>query len=175
MTSFNNEYIVLEDLPKVEEIPFQPLEKNYLYVELCGGILFFCIVLIGLAIGKIIAQGSFPNQYFLLAMGVGILWMLLSLAFTFWKFKKKEYALRERDICYRKGVFWKSSTVIPFNRVQHCEVNQGPIDRLWGLGKLKIFTAGGSSSDLTIPGVLPEKAHQIKDFILGKTGLDEEE
>jgi|GEM_PF-6009490 len=51
----------------------------------------------------------------------------------------------------------------------------GPIERMFGLSKLKIFTAGGASSDLKIPGLLPETANKLKDYIQLKVGRDEEE
>ena len=74
-----------------------------------------------------------------------------------------------------RGLIWYSSTVIPFNRVQHCEISQGPIERLFKLSELKIFTAGGASSDMSVPGLNPETAHRLKEYIVIKTGMDEEE
>jgi membrane protein YdbS with pleckstrin-like domain len=43
------------------------------------------------------------------------------------------YAIREKDITYQSGWLWKSMTTIPFNRVQHCDIRQGLIDRQFGL------------------------------------------
>jgi len=56
-------------------------------------------------------------------------------------------------------------TSIPFNRIQHTEVNQGPLGRMFDLARVQIFTAGGSSSDISIPGLKVEEAHQLKDHI----------
>lgn len=85
------------------------------------------------------------------------------------------YAIRNRDILFKKGWLWKSNTMIPFNRVQHCEVNQNPIERYFGLAKLKVFTAGGTSSDLSISGLTPAKAEQLKHYITTQTAHDQEE
>ena len=46
------------------------------------------------------------------------------------------YALREKDISYRSGWLWRSMVTVPFNRVQHCEIKQGLIDRRFGLSRL---------------------------------------
>jgi membrane protein YdbS with pleckstrin-like domain len=100
---------------------------------------------------------------------------LISTVFVYFEFHKKSYAIRQKDIVYNSGLFWRSSIVIPFNRVQHCEVSQGPIDRFYKLAELKVFTAGGASSDLSISGLSPESAARIKDFLVIKTGIDEEE
>jgi uncharacterized protein len=42
---------------------------------------------------------------------------------------------------------------------------QGPIGKTFNISALKIYTAGGSSSDLTIGGLPPEEAQRLKDFI----------
>ena len=76
---------------------------------------------------------------------------------------------------YKQGYLWRSNTVIPFNRIQHAEVTQGPIERMFELSVLRVFTAGGSASDIAIPGIRPDEAHRIKEFILSKTAADEEE
>jgi membrane protein YdbS with pleckstrin-like domain len=79
------------------------------------------------------------------------------------------YALREKDISLKSGWFWKSMVTIPFNRVQHCDIRQGVIDRQFGLSKLTIYTAGGQSADLMIPGLRPEVAEKLKTYILKAT------
>ena len=48
-------------------------------------------------------------------------------------------------------------------------IDQGPIERQFGLSKLKIFTAGGGASDMSIPGLDPETANALKEYIVSKT------
>lgn len=84
-------------------------------------------------------------------------------------FSYMSYAIRERDISYKSGWLWKSMTTIPFNRVQHCDIKQGILDRRFGLSKLTIYTAGGQNTDLEIPGLLPDTAEKLKAFILRST------
>jgi len=83
-------------------------------------------------------------------------------------FRRKQYALRTHDLTYQRGLIRFTVTSIPFNRVQHCEVGQGALERLFELAHLKVYTAGGSSSDLTIPGLPPERASRIKDYVLAR-------
>jgi membrane protein YdbS with pleckstrin-like domain len=35
-----------------------------------------------------------------------------------------------------RGLIFRSDTVVPFGRVQHIDVHQGPIERAYGLGTL---------------------------------------
>ena len=59
--------------------------------------------------------------------------------------------------------------------MQHCEITEGPIQKMFELASIKIFTAGGSSSDLAIPGLHREEAYKLKEFITRNIASDEEE
>jgi len=105
-------------------------------------------------------------------------WVLVTLFFIFLSYKSyfyEGYALRQRDVVYKSGMLFRSTIIVPFNRVQHCEINQGPIDRYFGLSELSLFTAGGSSSDLNIPGLSQDTAAKLKQFITNQVAQDEEE
>jgi hypothetical protein len=52
---------------------------------------------------------------------------------------------------------------VPKNRIQHVEIRQAIVLRLFKLSKIVIFTAGGSGSDLSISGLKPELAERIKE------------
>mgnify|MGYP000394656666 CR=1 FL=1 len=174
-SGFSNEQIFPASMPQMATLEYSPLEKNLLKADIIWSVLFFSIGIIVSLVLRFVFDVEWMVNY-----GVYI-WLLLivlttiSILFIYFEFKKKSYAIRQKDIVYNSGLFWQSSIVIPFNRVQHCEVSQGPIDRFYNLAELKIFTAGGASSDLSISGLSPETAARIKDFIVIKTGIDEEE
>jgi membrane protein YdbS with pleckstrin-like domain len=86
------------------------------------------------------------------------------------QYKVEGYILRAKDIYFQQGFFWTKKMIIPFNRIQHASVHQGPLERYFNIGKLRIFTAGGQSSDLTIPGLSMEDAIRLKQLIGDKTG-----
>jgi uncharacterized protein len=101
---------------------------------------------------------------------IGVL--ILFIGLLFWLgtlgFRKKGYALREKDILYKKGIIATTTTIIPFNRIQHVALHEGVLDRMYDLSELQIYTAGGSSSDLSIVGLPKELAERIKTFLLNK-------
>ncbi|MFT4533782.1 MAG: membrane protein YdbS with pleckstrin-like domain [Saprospiraceae bacterium] len=172
---FSNEQIYPLELPKMAILEYSPLEKNLLKADIIWSVLFYGIGFIAsLALRFIFEMEWMIDFGIYIWIGLGIL-TLITFAFIYYEFQRKSYAIRQKDIVYNSGLFWQSSIVIPFNRVQHCEVSQGPIDRFYNLAELKIFTAGGASSDLSISGLSPESAARIKDFIVIKTGIDEEE
>ncbi len=72
---------------------------------------------------------------------------------------------------FRSGVFWRSVTAIPFNRIQHVETSSTPLDRQFNISTLQLFTAGGSKGDLKINGLGKDVAEQLRVFILKKVGI----
>ncbi|OZA64270.1 MAG: hypothetical protein B7X68_07840, partial [Sphingobacteriia bacterium 39-36-14] len=83
-------------------------------------------------------------------------------------FKNKAWALREKDIQFRKGWLFQTTYIIPFNKVQHCELISGPIGRKYGLASIKINTASSNNIDISIKGLKQETAEQLKAFIMEK-------
>ena len=69
---------------------------------------------------------------------------------------------------YRYGIIATNTIIIPYNRVQHVALHEGLVSRYFGLVKIEIFTAGGSSSDIEIPGIEKEQAENIKQLLMGK-------
>jgi hypothetical protein len=173
--AFTNNQLNESSLPKLVYVEYSSLEKNLLKANLIWTTLFFITgIIVLLVLQYIIELEWLVNYGNWVLLGIGLIF-IFSLFVTYYGFFQKTYAIREKDIIYNSGLFWKSSIAIPFNRVQHCEVSIGPLDKMFGLSALKIFTAGGSSSDLAIEGLSPDTSNRLKDYIVNKTGGDEEE
>ena len=169
MDLFQNNQLDISELPKVADIDMVPLEPGYKTVLLIGRSIF--TLLLGCSV---IAFFFFPSDEVPIYAKYGAI--IFFILYTIWGFIKtikgfhhKAYALREKDIVYSTGWLWKQTTTAPFNRVQHVSIDQGPIERQFELSKLKIFTAGGKASDMSIPGLAPETANQLKEYIVKKT------
>lgn len=54
------------------------------------------------------------------------------------------FRIGERDIRIAKGWIFRSSVIVPFNRVQHVDTKQGPVLRSCGLTKVVVSTAVGT-------------------------------
>jgi membrane protein YdbS with pleckstrin-like domain len=87
---------------------------------------------------------------------------------------RRAYAVRDKDIIYKSGVFWHTVTAIPFNRIQHVEKSSTPLDRRFSIATLQLFTAGGAGGDLKIHGLPADTAEDLRVFILGKVGASVE-
>ena len=73
-----------------------------------------------------------------------------------------------RGLRYRHGVWWQSEIFIPTARVQHTEVNQGPIQRRYGIGALKVYTAAVQLGSIEIGGLAYTDAVLLRDRLLGR-------
>ena len=82
------------------------------------------------------------------------------------------YVLEDDKIAITKGVWWKTKSFVPYNRITNISIYQGPISRHYGLGKLSIQTAGfsgtsssgGKVAEAVIFGV--KNFEEIKDIIM---------
>ncbi|MHA7100312.1 PH domain-containing protein [Roseivirga pacifica] len=170
---FENLPVNVAELPELTPTDLQPIDKRYLKVLLIMQSIIFTLLTVGGAAIVYFSPDIEPTLlHFTYACAPTLVLWGLSAALTLKGFKKKKYALRERDLLYTKGLIWSVRTSIPFNRIQHAEVKQGPLDRIFKLHSIKIYTAGGSQSDLSIPGLPEETALRIKEFVLGKTAED---
>jgi membrane protein YdbS with pleckstrin-like domain len=162
---FHNLSIDPVSLPKAKEADYHQLEPRYRVIRLLGSLIFWAFVLGGLGIGTWLAP---PHWWKTVAWIFLPLLAILRIGYQWLSFPYMQYALRERDILFRLGWLWKASTVVPFTRIQHAEVEQSFFERMYDLATLNVFTAGGSSSDLAIPGLKHEQAKAIRDFVLGR-------
>ena len=175
---FENSQIDIQQLPMIDEIQFQRLAPAHVRVKYIGSGIFFLIMLAGILYLRT-EPLVFNNPR--LANGLLIfwaLWLVVSFILIKLNYNIEGYALREKDIIHIKGVINRKQTAIPFNRVQHCEIKAGPIQRFFKLKTLEVFTAGGHASDLVIEGLQSEDAQLLKNFIIQTTGEkqhDEEE
>lgn len=171
--SFKNEQISFQDIPASDRLEMVSLEKQFLKVMLVNmGIVYFLILVAALYVWWIDKEAVIKPYFQWILLGFLIVF-LLNLFLVNKGFQYKSYAIRQHDITYKSGWLWRKITTVPFSRVQHCEVSQNMVDRIWDLSRLKIYTAGGSSSDITIPGLNHQVANDLKGYILKK--VDENE
>jgi len=166
---FDNQQIPSGELPSVEAVQFQKLPPQALKLRIIGWAIFQGILLLALA-GFWVFVGM--KWWILPAFPV---WGIQA-AFFFWmthkRFYREAYAIREKDLIHVKGYLHRSQLTVPYSRVQHVEIKQGPIARSLGLGSISVYTAGTSGGYLVISDIEFSEAERIKQFIAQKAGAD---
>lgn len=163
---FTNELVL--ELPDFTKIEFKQVDKSYLKVIYINFFLFFIPLLVGLILLHQFAFSDGIKEYIIIVYALFILFFGVIFIFLRLSFPLRKYALREKDISYKAGLFVKKMTTVPFSRIQHVAIDEKPISRIFGLSALSVYTAGDSSDDLEIKGIQKETAIQIKEFISSK-------
>lgn len=79
------------------------------------------------------------------------------------------YRVTESDIEYKRGVWFKQRTEVPYNRITNIGAKQDPVQRSVGCGQVNIQTAGSSDKsgpELKIKGV--ENYERIRSEIVNR-------
>lgn len=168
MENFTNETLDTSQLPKFEEVAFTALHPKYLLVVLIGLLRIIAILVLIPTVVSMFKPEFFSGRIWLILGIIIPIFSILLVVFSSIGFKKKGFAFREHDVLYRYGIIATNTIVIPYNRVQHVALHEGLVSRYFGLAKIEIFTAGGSSSDIEIPGIEKEQAENIKQLLMGK-------
>lgn len=163
---FQNLQVNWQQLPQAASVEMKPIEKAYLkvlYISWSLAHLLYLAVLITCI--WFIEKLQEPMWisiciagYILFTAGVFIIGTA--------SFKRKAYAVREKDVIYRTGWIFQKLHIIPFNRVQHCVVQSGPVERKFKLASISIYTAASNIHDISIKGLLPDEAESLKSFIM---------
>lgn len=165
MNEFTNQTIDISTLPKFEETTLNPLQKDYFKVMLIQFGIVFGILLIGIITLYIVSIEELIKDKIIYIMVGWLILLVLSFLYLKISFAKKGFALREHDVIFKSGVISETTTIVTNNRVQHVAIHQGMLSRFFGLASIELFTAGGSSSDLKIKGLLLEDAKKIKESV----------
>jgi membrane protein YdbS with pleckstrin-like domain len=162
--TFSNNNVFLENIPQKENVNYSTLEKKYLNVMVLNRVIWCVITLIAIIAIPIIRDENFSIYIYLSSL---FIWLII-FTFTGFSFKKKKYVFREHDLIYSSGVIFTKSILIPYNRIQHLAVHQGVFSRIYNLASIQFYTAGGSSSDISIKGLSKEDADRWKEFVSEK-------
>jgi len=106
-------------------------------------------------------------------LAVGLLFTIIVDAFYIWYigafYRSLEYQIAPEGLKSKKGVFWRKKTTVPYRKITNIDISQGPLERVYGLSKVHIQTAGSSGAEhsqaeLVFSGI--RDSEDLKDSIL---------
>jgi membrane protein YdbS with pleckstrin-like domain len=101
-----------------------------------------------------------------LCLGLAALALLTPpLAFARWR-----YGFLGDLLLMRYGILFVEERAVPVRRMQHVDLVRGPIERLFGLATLVVFTAGNEGSAFRVPGLSAARARELRDRIVEARG-----
>lgn len=169
-TSFSNEQIDLDDIPQYSSVDYQPVNPSYPRVAILALLIVYLIVALIVAVIAWYVSFELPSFLFTQFGVLALLSLFLVLGILVWYrlawCKRVKYALRQHDVILSSGVYWTSQVIQPLNRLQHVEVTQGPLEKRFGLSKLRLFSAGTIASTFIIPGLERELGERLREYVL---------
>ncbi len=81
------------------------------------------------------------------------------------RYHARGYSLAGARLRVVRGVLFRADTVVPFGRVQHIDVGQGPLERAYGLATLTVHTAGTHNASVSLPGLRHADALAMREDI----------
>lgn len=99
--------------------------------------------------------------------GLILLFRLISaLVYPTIEYKQWAYSIDEDKVQIVHGIYFITTSIVPILRIQHIEVQQGPLNRMFSLANIIIKTAGGS---ISIPGLHKDEAAILAEYINVRT------
>jgi len=141
-----------------ELTPLDPAFVTTTRIATALGLLPFVIGAGVLEIAELLPIGSFL---------VPVLLIYAFIAFTVpaRKYRRWGYDMGLDRLRIVRGYLFYRDTIVPFGRIQHIDVDQGPIDRRYGLATLTVHTAGNHNSTVALPGLAHTDALAMRESI----------
>ena len=104
--------------------------------------------------------------------GLAVALVVASWAYGRAFFRRFRCRLLPDGLLIERGVWWRSETFVPRARIQHTDVEEGPLQRNLGMATLEVYTAGTHVSRLAVHGLARDAALRLRDRLLGRGGHD---
>jgi len=82
------------------------------------------------------------------------------------------YRIDDRVLETRSGIIFHQTRLLPLSRVQHVDLERGPIERRFGLASLVLYTAGTHAAKTIVPGLDADQAVALRDHLVAIGGDD---
>jgi uncharacterized protein len=140
-----------------------PLDPRYLLMLRCLTALAFAPFLVAAVVVEVREVTPLPAGVLIGVLLVVKLALLLRLPRR--RYRARGYDVAADRLRVVRGAWWRRDIIVPFSRVQHIDVAQGPVERLFGLGTLVLHTAGNHNSSVPLAGLAHGDAVAMRDAI----------
>ena len=145
----------------MDENALTPLHPNYVkLVRIVAVLLALPAIVVALILE---VRGGLPRGVFLVPVALVGLWLIVRTPLR--RYRARGYQMDADRLRVVRGIIFNSDTVVPFGRIQHIDVHQGPLERAYGLGTLVLHTAGNHNASVSLPGISHVNALAMREEI----------
>lgn len=155
---------------KMEQESLTPVSPNYTNLVWAESIITSLFIIL---LSNIIA--IFVNLPGFIIIGITTCLILLLSALAIFRnqqAKRLAYGVTKQELLLQQGLIWRKRVSLPYSRLQHVSLNQGPLERHYGLKQLKCFSAGSGHAEIDLRGLDTVTAEQLRQHLLLKAGLE---
>lgn len=98
----------------------------------------------------------------LVVVAVFGLWGLWWLLTTPRRTRALGYALESNHLMARRGIVFRSMSSMPYGRIQYVDVDSGPLERMCGVARLTVRTAGTTTGTMVLFGIPLNVAEELR-------------
>ena len=107
-------------------------------------------------------RGGTPLPLGTIVTGALLVLALPAFVFPVLGYRRWGYAIRSHDVLVESGVVFRRRRSLPRSKVQHVDIQSGPVSRALGLVEVHLHTAGSLGPVATIPGLTPDAAEELR-------------
>lgn len=157
-----------EGAPDEPLLPVEPAYRHVLRVRLL--LRWVPLIVAGVIADRVLLSDT---QAYGLPSTALPLFALIALTFAPKRiYDRLRYGLSDNHLRLVRGWLFHTDTIVPLVRVQHLDVTRSPVDKLFGTASLIVHTAGTHNSIVSVPGLAPQRAAEMRDVIRDRVRTD---
>ena len=149
------------ELAAGERDELTPLHPNYVKLMRLATVLLALPFVVGALVLEL--ADKLPRGAFLAPVLLAALYLIVRAPLR--RYHARGYQMGSDRLRVVRGLVFRSDTVVPFGRVQHIDVSQGPVERAYGLGTLVLHTAGNHNASVSLSGLAHADAMAMREEI----------
>ncbi|MBR9726429.1 PH domain-containing protein [Shewanella intestini] len=147
------------------ELKLTPIDTNYPKSVLALSAAISSVIYLLALVILFIATTTPITIAVIIALALAVL-MIVIINMLIAKARSYEYGVFEREFIMREGLFWHTTTALPYTRLQHANIAQDPVQRKFNLVTLKCYSAGSGTAEIDLPGLNNVVAEHLRQHIL---------
>ncbi|MGD6980059.1 PH domain-containing protein [Citricoccus sp. CH26A] len=132
-----------------------------------GWVVWLAIVSVPLVLRLSGVWEGYPGWLAWLLPAVMLFWAVIDLALVPRRVRALGYSEQDDELLLRSGIISRQITAVPYGRLQYLDVNEGPLQRRFGIRTLTIKTASGST-DASIDGIEPTESDRLREELMAR-------
>ena len=149
-----------------DEAELTKLHPNYkLLMRFTALIVGFVLVVAGLIVDTALQSEGVPIPFGVISGVAVFIALFIIIRIPLARYNARGYQISHDRLRVVRGIMWHSDTIVPFGRVQHIDVDQGPIERALSIATMTLHTAGSHNASVRLPGLGHELAVQMREEI----------